>query len=131
MIKVKLQSELVQKVNELSGQNINLCYHCGTCSGVCPNGAEMDILPRQLMRRALMGMEATVTSAKSPWICASCLTCSVRCPRGIDIAKVMEAIRLVTLRNNIDYVKIPEIPRETIASLPPIALISSFRKHTA
>jgi hypothetical protein len=43
----------------------------------------------------------------------------------------MEAIRLITLRDNIDYVRIREIPSEKIASLPPIALISSFRKHTA
>jgi heterodisulfide reductase subunit C len=131
MIKPKLKSELVQKITELSGQNINLCYHCGICSGSCPNSAEIDLLPRKLMRMALMGQEQLVMSSRTPWICASCLTCTVRCPRLIDIARVMEAIRLITLRDNIDYVRIREIPSEKIASLPPIALISSFRKHTA
>ena len=42
----------IRKVKEISGQNIGLCYQCGTCSGACPNFAESDILPRQLMRRA-------------------------------------------------------------------------------
>ena len=32
---------------------------------------------------------------------------------------------------NIDYIKPAEIPKETIEDLPQIALISSFRKHTA
>ncbi|HET6478072.1 MAG TPA: hypothetical protein VFF92_03230, partial [Dehalococcoidales bacterium] len=62
---------------------------------------------------------------------ASCFTCTVRCPRGVDLGKVMEAIRLITLRKNVDYVGVSDIPRDTIGELPQIALVSSFRKHTA
>jgi heterodisulfide reductase subunit C len=83
------------------------------------------------MRRAQLGLEQDVMSAKTPWICASCLNCTIRCPRGIDLARVMEAIRLLRLRENIDYVNLSDIPKETIEELPQIALISSFRKHTA
>ena len=125
------KTDFIRKVNELSEQNLGLCYQCGTCSGACPNANEMDMLPRQLMRRSQMGLAQSVIDSKTAWICASCLSCTIRCPRGIDIARVMEAVRLLKLRDNIDYVKLSDIPRETIASLPPIALISSFRKHTA
>ena len=126
------KSDFIRKVNEISGQNIGQCFQCGTCSGACPNTGETDILPRQLIRRAQMGLEYDVTHAKTPWICASCLSCTAHCPRGIDLARVMEAVRLLSLRReNIDYVKISDISKETIAELPQIALISSFRKHTA
>jgi heterodisulfide reductase subunit C len=125
------QNEFIQKVKELSGQNINLCYQCGTCSAACPNANEVDLLPRQLMRRAQLGLGKDVTKSKTPWICASCLSCTAHCPRGIDLARVMEAIRLISLRDNVDYVKLSEIPKEAIEELPQIALISSFRKHTA
>ena len=125
------KSDFIRKVTELSGQNINLCYQCGTCSGVCPNACDIDLLPRRLMRKVQLGLEQDIMEAKTPWICASCLSCSVRCPRGIDLARVMEAIRLLTLRENIDYVELSELLPETIEELPQIALISSFRKHTA
>jgi len=125
------KSEIIRKVEELSGQNLGLCYQCGTCSGICPNSGDVDMLPRQLMRRAQLGLESEILKSKIPWVCASCLSCTVQCPRGIDLAKVMEAVRLLSLRANIDYVKLSELPRDTIAELPQIALISSFRKHTA
>ena len=125
------KSEFIKKVKEISGQNVSLCFQCGTCSAACPNAAETDFLPRQVMKRVQLGMEEDITSSKTPWVCASCLSCTVQCPRGIDLARVMEAIRLLRLRENIDYVKIPDIDKKTIEELPQIALISSFRKHTA
>ncbi len=125
------KSDFIRKVKEISGQNIGQCFQCGTCSGACPNSCDVDILPRQLIRRAQMGLEYDVVNAKIPWKCASCLSCTARCPRGIDLARVMEAVRLLSLRENVDYVNIPDISKETIEELPQIALISSFRKHTA
>jgi heterodisulfide reductase subunit C len=125
------KTDFIRKVSELSGQSISLCFQCGTCSAACPNADDVDLLPRQLMRRAQLGLEDDVVGAKTPWICASCLSCTARCPRGIDLARVMEAIRLLRLRENVDYVNPCELPEETIEELPQMALISSFRKHTA
>ena len=129
-INPKKTAEFIRKVKEISGENIGMCFQCGTCSAACPNHAEADFLPRQLMRRAQMGIEEDVIHAKLPWICVSCLSCTASCPRGIDIAKVMEAIRLLSLRENVDYVNPRDIPEERFEKLPQIALISSFRKHT-
>jgi hypothetical protein len=43
----------------------------------------------------------------------------------------MEAVRLVTLRRNIDYMQASDIPTDTLSELPQIALVGGFRKHTA
>ncbi len=91
----------------------------------------MDILPRQIIHLAQLGREEEIAQCRTFWICASCLACTARCPRGIHIGKVMEALRLLTMRKNIDYIKPSDIPRERLAELPQIALVSSFRKHTA
>ena len=120
-----IEKEFVKKVEELSGQNLYLCYQCGKCSAGCPMADKMDFLPNNIIRLLQLGCEEVLDS-KTPWICASCFTCAVRCPRGVNIAKLMEALRLLRLRKNIDFVKISEIS----ADLPQIAVVSSFRKFT-
>ena len=126
----KLSGDLARKVKEISGEDIALCYQCGMCSAGCPVAFDMDILPRQIIRLVQMGQEAAISKSRTVWLCASCLICSVRCPRGLDLAKVMEALRLINLRKNIDYLRPADIPRDALAELPQIVLVSSFRKHT-
>ncbi len=127
----KLGSDFVKKVAEISGQDLLACNQCGKCSAGCPMCFAMDLLPNQIIRLAQLGLEEDIAAANTVWLCASCLTCTARCPRGVDLGKVMEAIRLVTLRKNIDYVGATNIPKETAGELPQIALVSGFRKHTA
>ncbi|MCL0073050.1 hypothetical protein M1O57_02855 [Dehalococcoidia bacterium] len=84
-----------------------------------------------IKRLAQMGMEAEIAESKAIWLCASCITCAARCPRGCDLSRVMEALRLLTLRKNVDAVEPSRIPEETLADLPQIALVSCLRKFTA
>lgn len=127
----RLHSDFVKKVEEISGQSLLSCYQCGKCSAGCPMAFAMDLLPNQIIRLVQLGLEEDIARSKAVWLCASCVTCSVRCPRGVDLARVMEAVRLLTLRKNVDYVQVSSIPAETIAKLPQMALVSCFRKHTA
>jgi heterodisulfide reductase subunit C2 len=127
----RLHSEFVKKVEEVSGENLPTCYQCGMCSAGCPMSFAMDILPRQIMHLIQLGLEEDIANCKTIWLCASCLTCAARCPRGVNLCKIMEALRLITLRKNTDYVQLSKIPPDNLAELPQIALISSFRKHTA
>ena len=127
----KLSGDLARKVKEISGEDILLCYQCGMCSAGCPISFAMDILPNQIIQLVQLGLEADIAKSKTIWLCASCLTCSVRCPRGLDLSKVMEALRLISLRKNIDFVRPAETLPDTLAELPQIVLVSSFRKHTA
>ena len=91
---------------------------------------QLDTLPRKVMRMMQLGLEENVSDCKTFWTCASCYGCSVNCPRGIDLAKVMEALRLLTLRKSINYIEPSKIPAEDMEVLPQIALVSGFRKLT-
>lgn len=127
----KIHDPFVIKVQEISGQNLLVCYQCGKCSAGCPAVAEMDILPNQVIRYAQLGLKDELLESKSIWACASCLTCNVRCPKGIKIAEVMEAVRQLLLRKRRDHVSISKLSAEEKAEVPPIALISNFRKFTS
>jgi len=127
----KVHGEFVKKVVEVSGQNLNLCYQCGKCSAGCPMSFAMDLLPNQIMRLVQLGLEEDIANSKTVWLCASCLTCTARCPKGVDLSRVMETLRLLTLRKNKDYVELSKLSPETIAELPQIALVSGFRKLTS
>ena len=126
-----IKDPFVQKVQELSGQNLLVCYQCGKCSAGCPAVSQMDILPNQIIRFAQLGLKEELLQSKSIWICASCMTCNARCPKGINIAEVIEAIRQILLRERQDHVQIEKLTDEEKEEVPPIALISSFRKFTS
>ena len=121
--------EFLARVCELSGQVVTLCDQCGTCSGSCPMVVEMDVTPSQMMRMVQLG-QSEVLETKAMWYCASCFTCTVRCPRGLDLSRVAEALRQLTLRQAIDHININEIPRDELVGLPQIALVAGMRKFT-
>ena len=118
-----------KRIVELSAEAVTACDQCGTCSGSCPMVSEMDITPSQLMRMVQLGQSETLET-RTMWVCASCFACTVRCPRGLDVSKVAEALRQVTLRKAIDHIDIRNIPESELAELPQIALVSAFRKLT-
>ncbi|MBC7093807.1 4Fe-4S dicluster domain-containing protein [Candidatus Bipolaricaulota bacterium] len=119
-----LAAPFVGKVEELSGQNLSACYQCGKCAAGCLFTEHMDALPNQVLRRVQLGDES-VLAASAPWACASCLACAVRCPKGVDVARVMEALRLLALRRGLPHLD----PRAT-AGVPQIALVGAYRKLT-
>jgi len=119
------------KVAELSGEDVYECMQCGTCSAVCPMVDSMGFTTRQGILYLQFGMVEKVISAGIGEYCASCHSCQVRCPRGIEVPKVFEAVRLLSLRNNDDLITLSEIPKETLEGAPQIAMVSAFRKLTA
>jgi heterodisulfide reductase subunit C len=122
---------LRRKVAEISGQNFQKCFQCGTCSGSCPMAEHITVLPRRVMALLQLGRREALEEANTPWVCASCHTCMVRCPRGIDITRLMEALRLLKLRQNLDHIAPKKLEPEEVADLPQIAMVSGFRKMTA
>ena len=88
-------SDLRTFVEKQSGQRIFDCYQCGKCSAGCPIDYAMDLGPRQIMRAIQLGLKKEVMQSTTIWLCVSCETCSSRCPAKIDIAKVMESLRIL------------------------------------
>ncbi len=127
-MKVNPDHSFLEKVEELSGESVNACIRCGTCSAGCPFVKDMDVLPERIFKKIVLGDKEDILKKNTMWICAACFTCSVRCPRDIDIAKIMEAVRQIVLRDNVDMVNIAEI--EDMAVLPQLAVVGCLRKET-
>jgi heterodisulfide reductase subunit C len=102
------QSELAEAVLRESGQNVNLCYQCRKCAAGCPISYAMDYKPAQLIHAIRLGLDDLVLNSKTMWLCASCETCTTRCPQEVDVAKVMDAVKIVALRRGIKPA-IPEV----------------------
>jgi heterodisulfide reductase subunit C len=126
----KIKNSLVDKIEEISGQNVFDCYQCGICSSGCPVTDYMDYSPNQVMRLIQLGSVDEILNSRTIWICSTCLQCSARCPKGIDVAKVMEALRTINLRQRESALKPEDIKLKELKNLPPIALVSAFRKLT-
>ena len=87
-------NDFLSFVQSHTGENITSCYQCGKCSAGCPTAYAMDLTPRQVMRGIQLGLKDEILDSSAIWLCVSCQTCSLRCPREIDIAKVIESLRL-------------------------------------
>jgi len=86
------------EVEKESGVTISACYQCKKCSAGCPVTFAMDYLPHQLLHLIQMGLKDEVLKSATIWVCASCETCTTRCPNDIDIAKVMDTMRVMSRR---------------------------------
>lgn len=123
--------DLAEKVKSISGEDVLSCYQCGLCSGSCPVRFAMDLSPTQVIRLVQVGNIEKIFESNTFWICSTCFACQARCPRKINITKIMEALRQIRLRRDQDKIAVDEIPKEELKILPPIALVSNFRKTTA
>jgi heterodisulfide reductase subunit C len=127
--KISKDTTLLKKVEELSGEKVHSCHKCGKCSAGCPIGIAMDLRPHQVIE-CIQDNNWNILDSKTIWLCASCFQCAVRCPKDVDLTKVMEALRLLILRTNVDQVNLSKIERKDLEELPPVALVSNFRKCT-
>ncbi|MFB0518766.1 MAG: 4Fe-4S dicluster domain-containing protein [Acidobacteriota bacterium] len=136
-MRLKISSECIlgnfaRRVEELSGQRLLTCYQCGNCSASCPMGFAMDILPHQIVRLVHLGQVDKALKANTIWMCASCITCTVSCPRGVDIARILEAIRFLVLKERkvADIYGPAQAPEEMLQKAPLEGLTGIFRKFS-
>ena len=122
---------LIKRIKNISQENPSHCRQCGKCSASCPAATEMDLLPNQVVRYLQLGKPDKVINSETIWTCASCFTCAARCPGNIDIANIMEAARVINLRqrnkSEIDDKKMKETFDK---DLPPQALVAGYRKYS-
>jgi len=62
----------------------------------------MDVLSSQVMRLIHLGAEQEVLESRAIWLCASCEACTTRCPMEIDIAGVMDVLRIMAVERQVD-----------------------------
>jgi len=62
----------------------------------------MDDSPNQVVRLVQLGFDEEALKSATIWLCAGCLTCSSRCPQNFDIAKFMDAMREIALKEEIE-----------------------------
>mgnify|MGYP001116726800 CR=1 FL=1 len=90
----------LREVEEESGENVSACYQCYKCTNGCPVASEMDMPPHRIIRHITLGNRDKVLPSKAIWICIQCVTCSMRCPNGIDVARVFDTLRKISVKEH-------------------------------
>lgn len=127
----RTEQEQAELIKEISGVNTKKCMKCGKCSASCPAYEEMDIRPHQFVSYVQNGDVNALLESKSIWKCLSCFACVERCPRDVKPAKLIEAVRLMVIRQRGgNYLTPDEVPELLDEELPQQLLASAFRKYS-
>lgn len=89
--------EMATAVIEAKGEELRLCYQCGTCTAICPWGNLKDFNPRKLIEMVRLGFEGFEDDS---WRCVTCKHCWDKCPNQINIPQLFQAVRSVLLAWN-------------------------------
>lgn len=122
-----------EQILRISGVNPLKCMRCGKCSATCPSYEEMEYHPHQFVYMVETGDIEPLLNSESLYKCLSCFACVERCPRGVEPAKLVEAIRLIKIRQkDASRMTADDVPpaAEADADLPQQAVVSAFRKYT-
>lgn len=122
-----------EQILRISGVNPLRCMRCGKCSATCPSYEEMEYHPHQFVYMVETGDIEPLLNSESLYKCLSCFACVERCPRGVEPAKLVEAIRLIKIRQkDANRMTVDDVPpaAEADANLPQQAVVSAFRKYT-
>lgn len=122
---------LKEQVIRMSGVNPKKCMRCGKCSGTCPSYGEMEYHPHQFVYMVENGDIKTLMKSDSLYKCLSCFACVDRCPRGVEPAKLIEAVRLLAVRQKGEnHLTANDIPNLLDDDMPQQAIMSAFRKYS-
>ena len=115
----------------ISGVNVRKCMRCGKCSATCPSYDEMEYHPHEFVYMVEKGEIEPLLGSKSLYQCLSCFACVERCPRDVEPAKLVEAVRLMVIRQQgQNHMKPDQIPELLDEELPQQAIVSAMRKYS-
>ena len=83
------------------GERIVHCLQCGSCSGSCPNGPDMQYTPRTLFAMINANERTKVLESNTMWCCVSCYFCTTRCPQSIPITDIMYCLKRMAIREGL------------------------------
>ena len=76
-------------------ENACKCYQCKKCTSGCPVARYAGLHPAQIMRAVQLGQLEMIFADRFIWLCTGCETCTTRCPQGIDIAAIMDELKIM------------------------------------
>lgn len=122
---------LKEQILRTSGVNPSKCMRCGKCSGTCPSYDEMEYHPHQFVYMVENGDIEPLMESKSLYKCLTCFACVDRCPRNVEPAKLVEAVRLMVVRQQgQNHLKPDDIPAQVDEDTPQQLLMSALRKYS-
>ena len=123
--------EKTEQILRTSGVNVLKCMRCGKCSATCPSYDEMEYHPHEFVYKVEKGNIEPLMESKSIYKCLSCFACVERCPRGVEPANVIEAVRLMKIRQQgANHMTANDVPALLDEDLPQQAIVSAFRKYS-
>ena len=122
---------LREEIIRISGVNTKKCMKCGKCSATCPAYDEMEYHPHQFVYMVETGDIEPLMESKSLYKCLTCFACVDRCPRNVEPAKLVEAVRLMVIRQQgQNHMKPDDIPAQVDEDTPQQLLMSALRKYS-
>ncbi len=103
--KEKKSDNLLDAVERISGVKIRKCLQCKKCSNGCPVAGLTRIGPAETIRRLQLDTGDELFESDLVWMCVSCETCYARCPMKIDMAAIMDALRMLAVQKRTSGVK--------------------------
>jgi len=89
----RVNPKLPIELREFGIKEWNDCYHCGTCTAICPLTAQGFMFPRKEIRLMQMGLNEPISASVEPWLCYYCGECSETCPRDANPGELMMSLR--------------------------------------
>lgn len=93
---------LAQTIQQEMDENVYLCYQCVKCTSGCPLAEYFDLAPNQVMRALQLGQDDLALNSRTIWLCAGCETCTTRCPQGLDIAGIMDQLKMEAAERGVE-----------------------------
>ena len=122
--------DMVQEIQRITGINPRKCMRCGKCSAACPAYGEMEYHPHQFVAMIERGALEELMASRAIWNCLSCMACLERCPRSVEPARLVEAARLLVIRQaGKNHLQPDQIPAMLDSEIPQQALVSALRKY--
>lgn len=120
-----------EQVLRSSGVDVLKCMRCGKCSATCPSYDDMEYHPHEFVYMVEKGEIDKLMASPSIYKCLSCYACVERCPRGVEPAKLVEAVRLLVIRQQSqNHLKADDIPDLLDEELPQQAIVTALRKYS-
>ena len=88
-----IEPDLFKSMKEFGADEWHECFHCGTCTAICPLTETNVLFPRKPIKFLQIGLRKELEGCVEPWLCYYCGECSEKCPRNANPGELMMTLR--------------------------------------